>query len=373
MRNFESKQDKTEGLMANTVQHREWYSGIRRRAASCALALAVVIGLGVASTQSAQAQAYQAYKESVIYSFTDGADGGGPSAGLIFDAKGDLYGTTRYGGGNGGCGNNGGCGVVFKLSSKGKEITLYNFTGHADGYLPGAGLIFDAKGNLYGTTLYSVTGDPYGAVYKLGSKGKIAVLHDFGGLGDGGNPWPSPGLIFDAKGNLYGTTQYGFSNKGVVFKLGPEGKFTPLHAFTGDDGAQPLAGVIRDTAGNLYGTTLGGGASGFGVVFKLGSKGKETVLHSFTGGADGGGPSAGLIFDAKGNLYGTTTSGGASGFGVVFKLSSKGKETVLYSFTGGADGGNPSTGLILDAKGNLYGTAPTGGASGFGVVFKLTP
>jgi uncharacterized repeat protein (TIGR03803 family) len=152
---------------------------------------------------------------------------------------------------------------------------------------------------------------------------------------------------------------------------------TVLHSFTGSDGAFPLAGLIADSAGNLYGTTVSGGTggcsqgAGCGVVFKVSPSGTETVLYSFTGGSDGAFPEAGLIADRAGNLYGTTNRGGGSGGGVVFKLSSSGTETVLYSFTGGSDGRNPQAGLIADSAGNLYGTTE-GGGSGNGVVFKLS-
>ena len=156
---------------------------------------------------------------------------------------------------------------------------------------------------------------------------------------------------------------------------------TVLHSFTGypSDGARPYAGLIADSAGNLYGTTVYGGASsgvggpGNGVAFKLAPDGTETVLYSFTGGSDGAEPYAGLILDSTGNLYGTTAGGGASDWGVVFKLAPDGTETVLYSFTGGSDGTGPYAGLILDSAGNLYGTTAGGGASDLGVVFKLAP
>jgi len=152
-----------------------------------------------------------------------------------------------------------------------------------------------------------------------------------------------------------------------------KGKETVLHSFTGEDGARPNAGLIFDAKENLYGTTDAGGGYGNGVVFKVSSKGKETVLHSFTG-EDGADPYARLIFDAKGNLYGTTYDGGAYGGGVVFKLSSKGKETVLYSFTPKTSGGAyPYVGLIFDANGNLYGTTAFADSDTYGVVFKLTP
>jgi uncharacterized repeat protein (TIGR03803 family) len=213
------------------------------------------------------------------------------------------------------------------------------------------------------------------------------------------------GLVFDQQGNLYGTTYfggvynssclYGDSSCGVVFKLTPKGKQTVLHTFCTQnncaDGGNPAAGLVFDSKGNLYGTTGMGGAHVFGTVFKLTPKGKETVLYSFcaqTNCADGRYPSAGLIFDTEGNLYGTTEYGGINRdpyeFGVVFKVTPKGKETVLYSFCeqyngyNCADGAYTSAGLIFDRKGNLYGTTIDGGApgcyeQGCGIVFKLTP
>src|SRR5256885_15917604 len=146
--------------------------------------------------------------------------------------------------------------------------------------------------------------------------------------------------------------------------------FTVLYSFTGTpDASNSFAGLIHGGAGNLYGTTDSGGAFGYGSVFKLDGMGKETVLYSFTGGADGGHPQANLARDAAGNLYGTTLSGGASGLGTVFKLSGTGQETVLHSFTGGSDGGNPEAAVILDSAGNLYGTTLNGGTSNKGTVF----
>jgi uncharacterized repeat protein (TIGR03803 family) len=165
------------------------------------------------------------------------------------------------------------------------------------------------------------------------------------------------------------------SNAGVVFKIDPSGHETVLYTFTGAaDGGYPLAGLTRDSKGNLYGTTNGGGASNAGVVFEVDPSGHEMVLYGFTGGDDGGGPLwVTLARDAAGNLYGTTVGGGASGAGVVFKVGPTGHETVLYSFTGGTDGGNPYVGVIRDWNGNLYGTANSGGASNAGVVFEIKP
>jgi uncharacterized repeat protein (TIGR03803 family) len=220
----------------------------------------------------------------------------------------------------------------------------------------------------------------------------FTVLHAFTAFS--GGRFSTASLVRDAAGNLYGTTVLGGnlacgsgSGCGVVFKLDTTGKETVLHRFTGGvDGANPSAGLVQDAAGNLYGTTEGGGdlacggGFGCGVVFKLGTTGKETVLHSFTGGADGRDPNAGLVRDAAGNLYGTTRSGGdlacsVAGCGVVFKLDTTSKETVLHSFT---LGGFPEAGLLRDGAGKLYGTTFSGGSNacggqGCGAVFKLTP
>jgi uncharacterized repeat protein (TIGR03803 family) len=195
-------------------------------------------------------------------------------------------------------------------------------------------------------------------------------------------------LVRDHAGNLYGTTVDGRGGLsvcsggcGVVYKLGRTGKETVLYSFTGGaDGGSSYAGLVRDKAGNLYGTTTGGGIYGQGTVFKLDATDKETVLYCFTGGMDGGTPGARLLRDNAGNLYGTTQYGGdlscsvsfPPGCGVVFKLDPAGKETVLHSFTG-PDGSLSFTGLVRDAAGNLYGTTAFGGASGNGVVFKVDP
>ncbi|MGB7438829.1 MAG: choice-of-anchor tandem repeat GloVer-containing protein [Candidatus Acidiferrum sp.] len=185
---------------------------------------------------------------------------------------------------------------------------------------------------------------------------------------------PNGALIRDSGGDLYGTTNGGgTSGAGVVFKLDTSGNETVLYSFTGgSDGGYPLSGVISDSGGNLYGTTQGGGASAAGVVFKLDTSGHETVLYSFTGGVDGGYPLwVTLARDSAGNVYGTTAGGGASGYGVVFKLDPLGNETVLHGFTGGDDGASPYAGVVLGPDGNLYGTTPFGGQTNAGVVFEI--
>jgi uncharacterized repeat protein (TIGR03803 family) len=348
----------------------------RLRAVSVALALAIVLLPALVATRSAQGQTF-----TVLYSFTGGADGAETYAGLILDAAGNLYGATYWGGASGGFN---GYGTVFKLAKTGKETALYTFTGGSDGAHPAYEyLVRDAAGNLYGTTAYggAYTGDNgYGTVLKVDKTNKETVLYTFTGGSDGANPYA--GLVRDAAGNLYGTTlNGGASGLGTVFKLNKAGKETVLHSFTGGggDGSYPYAGLVRDAKGNLYGTAYEGGSSGCylgygcGVVFKVDATGKETVLYAFTGtGGDGGFPDAGLVRDTQGNLYGTTAGQGASGYGTVFKLDKKGKETVLYSFTGtGGDGAYPYSDLVRDAMGNLYGTTSQGGGSGAGTVFKL--
>jgi uncharacterized repeat protein (TIGR03803 family) len=322
----------------------------------------------------------------VLYSFTGGADGGQPFAGVIRDSAGNLSGTTSGGGT--------GYGVVYKLDvASGQETVLYSFTGGADGASPETGVIRDSAGNLYGTT--NGGGTDYGVVYKLDvASGQETVLYSFTGGTDGSNPYA--GVIRDSDGNLYGTTSGGGSGEGsagygVVFKVNSAGQETVLYSFTGGaDGGDPIAGLILDSAGNLYGTTSEGGnivtcpvsifsPGGCGVVYKVDTAGQETVLYSFTGGTDGGFPDAGVIRDSAGNLYGTTYGGGdlsgcfGGGCGVVFEVDPAGQETVLYTFTGGTDGGHPYAGVILDLAGNLYGTASSGGADSGGVVFKLAP
>jgi uncharacterized repeat protein (TIGR03803 family) len=281
---------------------------------------------------------------------------------LIWGAAGNLYGTTVNGGTCGFSGH----GAVFKLSPSGTETLLHSFTGGAAGDNPYAGLIQDAAGNLYGTTYgggSSACDQGCGTVFRVSPSGAKVVLHGFTGT-DGNHPFA--GLIQDAAGNLYGTTAVGGAHGwGVVFKLTPSDssyESKVLHSFTGGaDGGFPAAGLIQDAAGNLYGTTVEGGADGAcsffnrtcGVVFKVSPSGTETVLYSFTEGAGGANPYAGLTRDAAGNLYGTTYDGGAKSgaceqptCGVVFRLSPTGTETVLHTFTGGTDGGTPYAGLI---------------------------
>jgi uncharacterized repeat protein (TIGR03803 family) len=325
------------------------------------------------------AQTQQATKFKVLHTF-HGKDGGGPVGVLVRDASGNLYGTTA-GGGTGKCGEMG-CGAVFKLNKSGQQVWLFSFDG-GNGLNPEAGLLRDAAGNLFGTTEYGgdtkcVPPEGCGTTFKLSHTGnKETVLHKFTGTPDG--YFPGALLVENRAGDLYGTTYLGGTKGiGAVFKLDTNDKENILYSFAGPpegggDGAFPYEGVIRDAAGNLYGVTFEGGAYGAGVVYKLDSAGKETLLYSFASGSDGANPDSVLLLDSKGNLYGTTENGGNSecggtGCGVVFELSPQSDgtwtERALYAFcslSDCADGEGPIGPLVLDSFGNLYGVTFFGG------------
>jgi uncharacterized repeat protein (TIGR03803 family) len=328
------------------------------------LALAGLLVLVFISAPTAPAQTF-----TLLYQFRSGPGGINPYAGVVRDAKGNLYGTTYNDGAFA-------SGTVFRIDATGKEKVLHNFSQFGgDGAFPFYGtLVRDSSGNLYGTTYVGGIDGQFccGTVFKVTSSGKETVLYRFPATnGDG---FPQSGLVRDSSGNLYGTTPNGgTSNAGTVFQVDSTGKKTVLYNFTDStDGGDPAAGLIRDAAGNLYGTTIQGGSSFAGTVFKVDPAGKETVLYNFAGSSDGGSPEAGVIRDAHGNLYGTTNLGGTGGAGTVFKVDTQGQETVLHNFTAGNDGWLPSGGsLVRDSAGNLYGTAPQGGSTNFGVVFKI--
>jgi uncharacterized repeat protein (TIGR03803 family) len=304
---------------------------------------------------------------SVVYTFKGSPnDGAYPAVGLIQYSSGNLYGITSGGGSSGN-------GTIFKVDSSGHETVLYSFAGGSgDGANPVGNLVTDSSGNLYGVTQ---SGGPAnaGTVYKVDPSGNETLLHSFNFTGKDGSI-PVAGLVIDSAGNLYGTTDGGGpQNFGTVFKIDPSGKETVLHNFTAADGQHPEAGLLLDSAGNLYGTTRDGGlgAGTSGTVFKVDPSGNESVLYSFTGGNDGGNPEGSVVMDSAGNLYGTTEVGGTNGDGTVFKLDPSGKESVLHSFTGPDGAGPYGTNLAMDAMGNLYGTTERGGAYSWGAVFQL--
>ena len=316
-------------------------------------------------TQPAKAQTY-----TVLYTVEGGADGYSPGAGMITDGLGNFYGTTTYGGAN--CFTDEGCGVVFKIDSLGNFTTLHIFTGY-DGDQPGGRLVRDENGNLYGTTVVGGL-HYYGTVFKVDSAGNETVLYNF----DVTHANPEGSLIRDSSGNLYGTVVSCAGSPGCVFKLDPLGNYTVLHSFSGGaDGSDPTGNLLA-VGGYIYGTTQGGGNptkckgySGCGVVFKVDGLGNETVLYRFSG-ADGAIPMNGVVRDAVGNLYGTTSRGGTYGKGVIFKLDPSGNETVLHHFTNG-DNYPQRSSLVRDERGNLYGASYTGGENGSGYVYALTP
>jgi uncharacterized repeat protein (TIGR03803 family) len=397
-----------------------------------ALILAAIVVLVLITAGPARGQT-----ETVLYSFTGGSDGGGPLASLTSDSAGNLYGTT-YGGGLWGYG------TVFELSPNGSggwnETVLYSFTGGADGGNPNdANVMFDSVGNLYGTA-FNGGENGYGVVFELspvgGGSWTETVLYSFCsqvGCVDGANP--HNGLIMDSAGNLYGTLwdtlpfdelivfelspspggwteQVIFSLKGDaalgglmmdgagniygasglrIYKLIPNGQggwsVNVLHLFTNSkkDGMEASPGaIVLGPGGNLYGTTAAGGGRGTGTVYMLGqaTKGKHKgqwvfkILHSCNK-KYGSLPYGGIVFDSNGDIFGTTLMGGAKGNGTVFSLEATGWlrwkfGPLLFSFDG-TDGNAPYSTLIWGSGGNLYGTTAGGGAYGNGTVFEITP
>jgi len=362
------------------------------------------------------AQKGGAWTETVLYTFKGHAhnDGATPESGVVIDQAGNLYGVTGYGG-SGPCtllGGAVGCGTAYELSPPArqgdpwKEKVLYSFQGGKDGYVASGDLVFDKAGNLYGATLFgggkgttcdSLYGGQCGTVFKLsppktkGGKWKEKVLHSFAGGTDGANP--NGGLVLDNKGAVYGTSQIGGDQEGecrpngcgTVFALQPPansgGKWTEtvLHRFEATDGANPAAGLTFDGKGYLYGTTDI-------TVFRMTpprtghSSWKQTILHTLD--SDAYDPEGVLIFDTNGNLYGTTYSGNTYS-GTVFGLKPPRRKGdawtfgILYGFTGSPDGAQPAANLILNTKGNLCGTTQKGGTGpctfGCGTVFEVSP
>lgn len=363
-----------------------------------------------------------ANKEKVVYAFKGGTDGANPAASLIADSSGNLYGTTGFGG-DSSCHltsnhfvdhrvkENPGCGIVFKLSTTGHETILHIFSGDKDGGGPPGALFEDAKGNLFGVTAEGGAKNAFtcrrgcGTVFEIKPGGSKTLVYAFQGGNDG--VAPDGTLAVDSSGNFYGTTAVGGSDAncgtngpgcGTVFELTPGGVESILHTFSDarSDGAYPGGTLVLDKSGNIYGITPAGGsdadcglgADGCGVLFEISSGGVETILHRFTGGSDGAYPSGTLVMDSAGTIYFTTSGGGGDtdcglgpyGCGVLFKLTSGGAMTVLHVFSGGSDGAYPVGSVLVDSRGNLFGTTGGGGSTkncglggsfGCGIVYEL--
>jgi uncharacterized repeat protein (TIGR03803 family) len=337
---------------------------------------ALIAVVGLIPTGRVSAQAF-----TTVHSFTGVSGGSAPAAGLILSGT-TLYGTAYSGG-------SGGYGTVFAVHTNGTGFTtLHSFTDGSDGGDPYAGLILSGT-NLYGTVrLGGSSGN--GTVFAVSTNGTgFTNLHSFtadnydsssGNYTNSDGAYPQAGLILSGN-TLYGTAYHGgIGGNGTIFAINTDGMgFTNLHNFTGGgDGANPQAGLIL-SGNTLYGTAYHGGSSGNGTVFALNTDGTGfTSLYSFTAtsgtlstNSDGAQPAAGLILSGN-TLYGAAEAGGSSGNGTVFAVNTDGMDfTNLHNFTGGGDGANPLAGLILSGN-TLYGTAETGGSSGYGTVFSLS-
>jgi uncharacterized repeat protein (TIGR03803 family) len=337
----------------------------------------------LAPLPNAAASSTVARTESVIYSFTGGNDGGDPAADLVFGPSGKLYGTTVIGGKSA-------CGTVFALtaSSEWHESAVYSFTCYSDGKNPYGGVVFDSHGTAYGTTVSGGSGPSCGSTgcgvaFELRGSSET-VLHDFTGGDDGFGP--GNGLAVDEYGNLFGSTpDGGADSQGVVYELSKSaGKWRErvIHTFTGgeDGGVGSLGRLIVDNTDTIYGVAETGGAHGFGTVFRLvpTAKGrwKFSTLYAFQGTPDCASPYGGLLEDSVGNLRGTTYSGGRNAMGCVFELRAKRRyaERILYSFKGGSDGSYPTSTLVPYGRSGFVGTTSMGGGScDCGTVFTLEP
>jgi uncharacterized repeat protein (TIGR03803 family) len=362
----------------HSTQHRNRFTTVVLRALSTAVLTVGVVMLLSSLSAPAAAQTFQ-----VLHNFTGGGDGGSPPFTLEMDRGGHLIGTASQGGQNG-------SGVVFKFSHNSSGwvlLPLYNFSGQEG--QPGYGVTLAPDGSIYTTASYnSVFGGPCGTAMNLRPPASAprsvlapwseTVLRTYVKREEG---CPTGNLVLDQAGNVYGATQSGGANGyGSIFELSPSPSGwteTVLYSFQGEnDGGNPYAGLIFDNAGNLYGTTHSKGANGWGTVYELSPSGSGwtlKVLYAFQGGNDGAYPVAGVIFDNSGNLYGATTQNGVNGGGTVFELSPSGGSwnlSVLANFTG-TDG--PVASLTFDASGNLYGTTFMDDPAGYGSVFKLTP
>jgi uncharacterized repeat protein (TIGR03803 family) len=334
-----------------------------------------------------------------VYQFLSGRDGSGPVARVVFGPDGALYGTT-YLGGNGGCAGGDGCGTVFRLtpptppctrfSCPWNETVLHAFTSGSDGESPFYGdLTFDTAGNIFGTTVLGGVHNQ-GTLFKVSGQGGSwteSIAYTFGGAPA---QYPASGIVFDRAGNIFGTANGGSTyTDGLIYELQPlQGGWieSTLFTFTGGaNGAGPGGALVFDQMGNMYGATVSGGpGTNGGTVYQLAHSGTGWTLETLTGIVGGsGGPNGSLTMDAAGSLYGTTYSDGVYGYGSVFKVTPQQDGTWLltdlYDFTGFDDGRWPIGNVVIDANGNLWGTASRGGDRtlcshlGCGVVWEITP
>ena len=314
---------------------------------------------------------------TTLYSFSDlivdetNGVGATPQSGLVLGSDGYFYGTTSMGGTNLD-------GIVFKISPNGALTNLYSLQAVPDGANPWAGLVQGSDGYLYGTTTDSGSNFyDFGTVFKVSTNGVMTTLHSFtdgyGAIPDGASPYGR--LVQGSDGYFYGTTEEGGTNNdGTVFKISTNGALTYLYEFTGapNDGEDPEGGLVQGSDGYFYGTTSEGGTNYEGTVFKMSTNGVLTILYSFTGINDGRRPGGELVQGRDGYFYGTTYEGGTNDDGTVFQISTNGALTTLWSFTGGDDGGNPYNGLVQGSDGKFYGTTDRGGTNDEGTVFQIS-
>ncbi len=307
---------------------------------------------------------------TTLYTFSDGSDGAAPSGNLVQATDGNLYGTTQRGG------DTFGDGTIFRISTNGSFTSLYEFTGGADGSIPVSGLIQGADGSLYGAARNGGDDEGDGTIFQITTDGVFTVLYTFTGGSDGSEPVSA--LIQGVDGNLYGTAEAGGDENGdgTVFQLTTNGVFATFYQFTGGaDGGNPSGGLVQGIDGNLYGTTQVGGdqnGAGDGTVFQISTNGVFNTLYLFTGGVDGFKPTSGLVQGTNGILYGSTFSGAAGGRGALFQVTTNGVFTTLYTFPGGSDGANPLATLLCASDGQLYGSTLNGNTNGAGTLFKIS-
>ena len=299
---------------------------------------------------------------TTLVSFGGNDSGGSPSTGLTQGSDGNFYGTTSVGGANS-------TGTVFKVTPAGELTTLGSFDQNSGG--GASSLVQGSDGNFYGANGANFDG-ANGIVFKVTPSGIITTLADLNDDPQGG---ASDGLALGYDGNFYGTTGgAGDSGNGTVFKITPSGALTTLVSFDGsDNGGGPNPGLILGSDGNFYGTTSDSGTGGYGTVYKVTTTGSLTTLFSFAYDVNGGRPMAGLVQGNDGNFYGTTSGGGAGGYGTVFKVTTTGSLTTLFSFANDVNGGTPMAGLVQGSDGNFYGSTSNGGTVGYGTIFKMTP